>query len=120
MSGLLLAAGIPAALIAILLGARPLRRALLSRPLFNAYRKVLPQMSDTERDALEAGTVWWEGELFRGRPDWARLLALPRPRLTDAEQPFLDNQVEQACALVDDWDVTHKRDRKSTRLNSSH
>ncbi|MBO1112354.1 acyl-CoA dehydrogenase [Bordetella petrii] len=109
MSGLLLTAAIAAALIAVLLGVRPVRRALLSRPLFNAYRKVLPQMSDTERDALEAGTVWWEGELFRGRPDWARLLALPRPRLTDDEQHFLDNQVRQACSLVDDWDVTHKR-----------
>ena len=109
MSGFLLTAGIAAALIAVLLGVRPVRRALLSRPLFNAYRKVLPQMSDTERDALEAGTVWWEGELFRGRPDWARLLALPRPRLTEAEQRFLDGQVEQACRLVDDWDVTQKR-----------
>jgi len=114
MSGLLLAAGIAAALIVVLLGVRPLRRALLTRPLFNAYRKVLPQMSDTERDALEAGTVWWEGELFRGRPDWARLLALPRPRLTDDEQRFLDNEVEQACRLVDDWDVTHKRYDLST------
>ena len=48
----------------------PLRRAILTRGIFAAYRKVLPQMSDTERDALEAGTVWWEGELFQGRPDW--------------------------------------------------
>ena len=47
----------------------PLRRAILTRGIFAAYRKVLPQMSDTERDALEAGTVWWEGELFRGKPD---------------------------------------------------
>jgi len=109
MSGFLLTVGILAVLAAILLGVRPVRRALLSRPLFNAYRKVLPQMSDTERDALEAGTVWWEGELFRGRPDWARLLALPRPRLTEDEQRFLDNETEQACRLVDDWDVTHKR-----------
>jgi len=109
MSSLLLIAGIAAALAAIVLGVRPLRRALLSRPLFRAYRSVLPQMSDTERDALEAGTVWWEGELFRGRPDWRKLLALPRPALTEDEQRFLDNQVEQACRMVDDWDITHKR-----------
>ncbi|WZB72357.1 hypothetical protein WJ968_13850 [Achromobacter xylosoxidans] len=55
-----------ALLAVVLLGLRPLRRAVLSAPIFNMYRKVLPQMSDTERDALEAGTVWWEGELFRG------------------------------------------------------
>jgi acyl-CoA dehydrogenase len=58
---------------------RPIRRALISRPLFATYRKVLPQMSDTERDALEAGTVWWEGELFRGKPDWQKLHAYPCP-----------------------------------------
>lgn len=97
------------ALLAALLGVRPIRRALLSAPIFNMYRKVLPQMSDTERDALEAGTVWWEGELFRGRPDWSRLLAYPRPRLTDEEQRFLDNQAEAACRMVNDWSVTQER-----------
>jgi acyl-CoA dehydrogenase len=94
-----------AALVAI----RPLRRALLTRPLFAAYKKVLPQMSATERDALEAGTVWWEGELFRGRPDWQRLLAYPQPQLTASEQAFLDHEAEEACGLVDDWEVTHQR-----------
>lgn len=98
-----------ALLVAVLLGVRPIRRALLSAPIFNLYRKVLPQMSDTERDALEAGTVWWEGELFRGRPDWSRLLAYPRPRLTDEEQRFLDNQAETACRMVNDWHVTQER-----------
>lgn len=87
---------------------RPLRRTLLTRPIFAAYRKVLPQMSQTERDALEAGTVWWEGELFRGKPDWHRLHAYPVPTLTPAEQSFMDNEVEEACRLVDDWKVTHE------------
>ncbi len=86
----------------------PLRRSLITRPVFSAYRKVLPQMSDTERDALEAGSVWWEGELFRGRPDWRKLQAYPVPRLTPAEQSFLDNECEEACRLVDDWQVTHE------------
>jgi alkylation response protein AidB-like acyl-CoA dehydrogenase len=63
-------------------------------------------MSDTERVALEAGTVWWDGELFRGNPDWNKLLAYPVPKLTAEEQSFMDNEVEQACALVDDWQVT--------------
>ncbi|KNY08753.1 acyl-CoA dehydrogenase [Achromobacter piechaudii] len=109
MNAVILTLVVIAVLAAIVLGVRPLRRALLSAPIFNLYRKVLPQMSDTERDALEAGTVWWEGELFRGRPDWSRLLAYPRPRLTDAEQQFLDNQAEQACRMVNDWSVTQER-----------
>ncbi|MDP2880860.1 MAG: acyl-CoA dehydrogenase [Azonexus sp.] len=87
---------------------RPLRRSIITRPIFSTYRKVLPQMSDTERDALEAGSVWWEGELFRGAPDWQKLHAYPQPKLTPAEQSFLDNECEEACRLVDDWKVTHE------------
>jgi len=96
------------AAVAVLILVRPLRRAVISRPLFATYRKVLPQMSETERDALEAGTVWWEGELFRGKPDWKKLHAYPQPTLTAAEQSFMDNEVEEACRLVDDWKVTHE------------
>jgi acyl-CoA dehydrogenase len=96
------------AVVAALILVRPLRRAVISRPLFATYRKVLPQMSDTERDALEAGTVWWEGELFRGKPDWKKLHAYPKPTLTAVEQSFMDNEVEEACRLVDDWKVTHE------------
>jgi len=94
--------------LAGLFAIRPLRRAVITRPIFSAYRKVLPQMSDTERDALEAGSVWWEGELFRGKPDWQKLHAYPVPKLTPAEQSFLDNECEEACRLVDDWKVTHE------------
>ena len=95
------------ALVGLIL-VRPIRRALITRPIFSTYRKVLPQMSETERDALEAGTVWWEGELFRGKPDWKKLHAYPQPKLTQAEQSFMDNEVEEACRLVDDWKVTHE------------
>ena len=94
--------------VVILLMIHPIRRALVTRPIFSTYRKVLPQMSDTERDALEAGTVWWEGELFRGKPDWNRLHAYPQPKLTPEEQSFMDNEVAEACRLVDDWKVTHE------------
>jgi acyl-CoA dehydrogenase len=96
------------AVFAGLILVRPLRRAVISRPLFATYRKVLPQMSETERDALEAGTVWWEGELFRGKPDWKKLHAYPKPTLTAAEQSFMDNECAEACRLVDDWKVTHE------------
>jgi acyl-CoA dehydrogenase len=94
-----------AALVTLLV-VRPLRRAVLSAPLLAAYKKILPQMSDTEREALEAGTVWWEGELFRGHPDWKKLHAYPQPKLTDAELSFLNNEVDEACRLVDDWKAT--------------
>lgn len=93
---------------AVLISVRPLRRGLISRSIFRTYKKILPQMSDTEREALEAGTVWWDGELFCGNPDWNKLLAYPVPKLTVEEQSFMDNEVEQACALVHDWEVTHE------------
>jgi len=69
-------------LLAIMLNIPALRRKVLSNVVLSAFRKVLPPMSQTERDAIEAGTVWWDGELFSGKPDWSRLLAMPRPRLT--------------------------------------
>ncbi|MCK9285313.1 MAG: acyl-CoA dehydrogenase [Rhodocyclaceae bacterium] len=96
-------------LIAAVLLLPPLRRRLLTGPAFRVYRRILPQMSDTEREALEAGTVWWEGELFRGNPAWEKLLAYPRPRLSAAERAFLDNEVEQACAMTNDWHISHER-----------
>ncbi|GMU48440.1 MAG: acyl-CoA dehydrogenase [Candidatus Desulfobacillus denitrificans] len=98
---------LPLAALAALFAIRPLRRALLTRPLFAAYRRMLPQMSQTEKEALEAGSVWWEGELFRGRPDWKKLLAYPQPRLTPEEQAFLDNETEELCRLSDDWVSSH-------------
>lgn len=94
--------------LAVLVSVRPLRRALISRPLFSLYKRILPQMSDTEREALEAGSVWWEGELFRGKPDWSKLMAYPQPKLTAEEQAFMDNEVDQACAMTDDWKVSHE------------
>jgi acyl-CoA dehydrogenase len=72
--------------------------------------RLLPRISDTERVALEAGTVWIEGEIFSGRPDFARMLALPYPSLTDAERAFLEGPVEEACAMVDDWQVHQERE----------
>jgi acyl-CoA dehydrogenase len=86
----------------------PIRRALISRPLLGLFRRILPQVSQTEQEALEAGTVWWDGELFSGRPDWAKLLAYPKPKLTAAERAFLDGPVEELCAMVNDWEVSHE------------
>jgi acyl-CoA dehydrogenase len=88
---------------------RPLRKALVSRPFMKAYRRLLPAMSQTEREALEAGTVWWDGELFTGKPDWSKLLGAKAPQLTAEEQAFLDGPCEELCRMVDDFDVTHRR-----------
>ena len=94
--------------IALVLNVPWLRRALISAPLLGTLRSALPQMSSTEREALEAGTVWWEGELFSGRPNWTRLHGLPVPRLSEEEQAFLDGPVEALCAMLDDWKITHE------------
>ena len=73
--------------------------------LYNWARKALPQMSETERVAIEAGDVWWDAALFSGNPDWRELLKVPVARLTDEEQAFLDGPVEQLCRMIDDWRV---------------
>src|SRR5262249_21262817 len=97
--------GILAIVVALLVVA-PLRRTLLSRPLLAWYRGQLPAMSQTEQEAIDAGTVWWDGDLFSGRPDWAKLLAVPKPALSAEEQAFLDNETEQLCAMANDWETT--------------
>jgi acyl-CoA dehydrogenase len=95
--------------IALVLGVPVLRRTLISYPVLLIFRKILPQLSPTEQEALDAGTVWWEGELFTGSPDWYKLIHLPKPVLTEDEEHFLEREVETLCAMVDDWDVTHVR-----------
>jgi acyl-CoA dehydrogenase len=91
-----------------LLNLRPLRKAILTRPFMKAYLKLLPPMSQTEREALEAGTVWWDGELFTGAPKWSKLLSARAPQLTSEEQAFLDGPCEELCRMVDDWAITHQ------------
>ncbi|HEU4616984.1 MAG TPA: acyl-CoA dehydrogenase, partial [Gammaproteobacteria bacterium] len=86
----------------------PFRRDVLTRRLFSIYRGMLPRMSQTEQDALEAGSVWWEGELFSGAPEWTKLQALPPPKLTPEEQAFIDGPVERLCRMLDDWQITHE------------
>lgn len=82
-----------------------LRRWLYTAPILAFYRKILPPMSETERDALEAGTVWWDGQLFSGKPDWNRLLTTRAPQLNAEEQAFLDVETEQLCAMIDEWKI---------------
>lgn len=85
-----------------------LRRYLVTNQILKIFRKMLPQISQTEQEALDAGTVWWEGDLFSGKPDWKKLLAYPKPQLTAEEQAFLEGPVEQLCAMLDEWKITHE------------
>lgn len=89
------------------LNAENFRREKITRPALDIYRTMLPSMSDTEREALEAGSVWWDGELFSGMPQWNRLMSFPAPKLSDEEQAFIDGPCEELCRMIDDWDMAH-------------
>src|SRR5712692_8251178 len=95
--------------IAALLNISFLRRKSFTDHVLALYRRILPDMSSTEKEAIDAGTVWWDADLFSGRPDWNKLLAIPAPRLSAEEQAFLDGPVEELCALCNDWEITHER-----------
>src|SRR5688500_18451957 len=90
------------------LNIKPLRRQLISRSVLGWFRTALPQISQTEQEALDAGTVWWDGELFSGKPDWHKLLAYPKPELSSEEAAFLAGPVEELCGMLDDWKITHQ------------
>ncbi len=87
----------------------PFRQQFITKPLLGFYTKILPPLSDTEKVALEAGTVGFEGELFSGNPKWDILLNQPKPVLTAEEQAFIDGPVEQVCMMCNDWETTHVR-----------
>lgn len=85
--------------------AKKQRIQYFTTPLVHRLEATMPSISKTEREAIEAGDVWWEKELFCGRPDWKKLLTLPKPTLTQEEQDFLDNQVETICSMLNDWQI---------------
>ncbi|WP_457668715.1 acyl-CoA dehydrogenase [Thiolapillus sp.] len=97
-----------AAALIVILGVPAMRQRIITRRLLKQFRKVMPAMSRTEREALEAGSIWWDAELFSGRPDWEKLLNTPRPHLSEREQAFLDGPVETLCEMLDDWKITHQ------------
>ena len=102
-------AGVIAALVAVPLLLPQIRIPFITAPLLGFYTKILPPLSETERVALEAGTVGFEGELFSGKPNWNVLLDQPAPTLSAEEQAFLDGPCEELCAMTNDWDITHVR-----------
>ena len=96
---------VPLAVVLVILNIAPIRRVLLTKPVFGMLKKSMPPISATERDALEAGTTWWEKQLFSGRPDWDEFAQISLPQLTAEEQSFLDNEVNELCSLLDEWKI---------------
>jgi len=94
--------------VALFINVPNLRRTWLTKKVYKIFQKVLPSMSETERDALEAGNVWWDAQLFSGRPHWQMLFDTPAATLSEEEQNFIQGPVRELCAMIDDWSVTEK------------
>jgi acyl-CoA dehydrogenase len=94
-------------IVALPLNIESVRKQYISEPILKIYKKIMPEMSSTEKDAIDAGTVWWDGEIFSGNPNWQTLHNIPQARLNAEEQAFLDGPVEEVCNMCDDWEVTH-------------
>jgi acyl-CoA dehydrogenase len=91
---------------ALIFNVSALRRAVVSNRILAIYRRILPAMSQTEQEAIDAGTVWWDGDLFSGEPDWDKLLNYPKPKLSNEEAAFVNGPVEELCRMVSDWETT--------------
>jgi acyl-CoA dehydrogenase len=95
------------AIIALPLNISDFRKQYITHPLLKMFRSIMPQMSRTEQEAIDAGTTWFEAELFRGNPDWKKLHNYETPRLSVEEQSFLNGPVEEVCKMTNDWQTTH-------------
>ena len=89
--------------------ATELRKKFLTGPLYKMVKAAMPPISQTEQEAIDAGTVWWDAELFAGSPDWEKLMSLPKPMLSQDERAFIEGPVEELCEMCDDWDISHVR-----------
>ena len=99
---------LPVALVLFPFVFTSVRKSLFSLRIMQIFKKVLPVMSRTEKEAIDAGTTWWEGDLFRGAPDWKKLHNYPKPQLTKEEQDFIDGPVDVVCGMVNDFQITHE------------
>jgi acyl-CoA dehydrogenase len=104
----MVATGLVLGIVLIPLNMPSIRQTFLSAPILKIYKTMLPRLSATEKDAMEAGTVGWEGELFSGKPDWKALLKRPWLKLTAEEQAFVDGPVEALCGMLQQWEITHE------------
>lgn len=100
--------GIPLIVLSIIVMVDALRMKIITQPAYKTLSQAMPSMSSTEREALDAGTSWWEKELFMGAPNWDTFEQYPYPTLSAEEQSFLDNEVEQLCNMLDEWEIHHK------------
>jgi acyl-CoA dehydrogenase len=96
------------AIIALPINITNIRKQYISQPLLKLFKSIMPEMSKTEQEAIDAGTTWFEADLFRGTPDWKKLHNYPRPRLSAEELAFLKGPVEQVCKMTNDWQTTHQ------------
>lgn len=85
-----------------------MRKRYLSDPAFKLFKNILPPLSDTEKEAMEAGSVWWDGELFGGDPQWQTLLNYPKPTLTEEEQRFIDTTLQTLLSMLNDYQIVQK------------
>lgn len=94
--------------LSIIILFKPLRFNLITQPAYKTLANSMPSISTTEQEALEAGTSWWEKELFMGAPDWSQFEKYPYPTLSPEEQSFIDNEVEVLCSMLDEWEIHHQ------------
>ncbi|NUF29779.1 acyl-CoA dehydrogenase [Acinetobacter oleivorans] len=99
--------GIPLIALSIIILFAPLRFNLITKPAYKTLANSMPSISTTEQEALEAGTSWWEKELFMGSPDWSQFEKYPYPTLSEEEQSFIDNEVELLCSMLNEWEIHH-------------
>ncbi|GAA5586195.1 acyl-coenzyme A dehydrogenase [Acinetobacter calcoaceticus] len=99
--------GIPIIALSIIILVEPLRFNLITKPAYKTLAHSMPSISTTEQEALEAGTSWWEKELFMGAPNWSQFEKYPYPTLSEEEQSFIDNEVELLCSMLNEWEIHH-------------
>jgi acyl-CoA dehydrogenase len=97
------------AVIAVIFNFKSLRCSILTRSFFKVYKRIMPNMSSTEKEALAAGCITWEAEMFAGKPDWKKLLDTPAATLSEDEKAFIEGPLQELCSMIDDWDITHNR-----------
>ncbi len=95
--------------LGVVLGVTPIRQRFFIKRIFSIYQKLMPSMSHTEEEALNAGGVGWEAELFTGMPNWDKLAAMPGPKLSEEEQAFIDGPLETLCQMANSWEITRDR-----------
>lgn len=96
--------------IVVVFCVRDIRVKLITKPLFNYFKTSLPELSQTEREAMEAGSIWWDSALFSGKPNWRKWLSNDKPKLSDEEQAFIDNELHTLLKMLDEEKISEAQD----------